>query len=247
MNSGFEKYQFEDVFTASDDYASRFSGDAGKWLLSVQEQTILELIANKLSSKAEILDIGGAHGQLIPVARILQKNLQILASHDDAFKFLAGRENNPDFGQTVSDIFSLPFEKNSFELVTSVRLISHCEPWQKLVQEMCRVSSRYVLIDYPPLISSNILNSIFFPLKKKLEGNTRTFTIFKHSELDAEFSKNGFQLIERRGQFFWPMVIHRKIKSVKSSQFLELIPAMLGITRIFGNPAIAVYKRDSDS
>ncbi len=239
----FSHYKFEDVFTASDGYASRFAGETGEWLLSVQEKTILSLLKDKIQAGSEMLDVGGAHGQLIPVARALNLRLKIAASHQDAVSFLSKRTNQAIHADVTEDLFNLPYRDNSYKLVSSVRLISHIDPWQKHLEEICRVSSEYVLIDYPPLVSSNLLNTLLFPLKKKMEGNTRTFTIFKHSEIDAEFKRNGYQLVARKGQFFWPMVVHRKIKSVRLSNILEFPASFLGLQKIFGNPVIALYQK----
>ena len=51
-----------DVETASDDYAARFAGPVGAWMLQVQERAVLELIAPWPG--ASVLDVGGGHAQL---------------------------------------------------------------------------------------------------------------------------------------------------------------------------------------
>lgn len=243
MNNCNTAYEFEDVFTASENYASRFSGSVGKWLLDVQYKTILECLSGRLNTNKPVLDLAGAHGQLLDLATVLGKRLLIVASHLQAFRSLRSRIDKEQSQKVVSNLLQLPYADNSFEIVSSIRFISHIENWQGFIAEMCRVSDKYVIIDYPPLASSNIFYSLLFPLKKKMEGNTRTFTIFKHNEIDDVFKAHGFTKIQRKGQFFWPMVLHRKIKSVALSKFLELIPAKLGLTKILGNPVIAIYSR----
>ena len=242
------KYQFEDVFTSSQGYANRFSGNIGQWLLSVQSEAIIRALSKRANKGDNLLDFGGGHGQLIEVASALELNPMILASHIDAFANLQQRlsievANSQKYSGFVAALLSIPCKDKAVSVVTCVRLLSHCDDWQHLISEMCRVSSDLVIVDYPPLASSNILYKLLFPIKKILEGNTRTFKIFTHKEIEIEFLANGFSLDQRIGQFFWPMVLHRKLKSVGISKFLEKIAATFGLIYLFGNPSIAVFKR----
>jgi hypothetical protein len=52
-------YKFEDVFTSSQEYASRFAGEVGKWLLSVQDEALLEALEPSVSRGGLLLDVGG--------------------------------------------------------------------------------------------------------------------------------------------------------------------------------------------
>ena len=57
-----------DIHTSSDEYATRFSGAAGTWMLDVQEQITRRLLRGFEGSS--VLDVGGGHGQLaIPLCR----------------------------------------------------------------------------------------------------------------------------------------------------------------------------------
>lgn len=240
-------YKFEDVFTSSQGYADRFAGKIGQWLISLQNKAILKVLSGR-SKKAQMLDVGGGHGQLIELAAELGLELHLSVSHEDALSNLSKRmhnlgKDNLSYEGIVSDLFSIPCKDKSFFVVSSVRLLSHCDDWKRLVSEFCRLSSDYVVVDYPPILSSNIFYKILFPIKKILEGNTRTFTIFRHSEIDNVFLENGFKIKERIGQFFWPMVLHRKLNSVPVSRTLENAAALLGLVRLFGNPTIALYER----
>jgi SAM-dependent methyltransferase len=245
LNRAEAKYQFEDVFTSSAEYASRFSGAVGDWLLAIQEQTILQLVDSLLLTDRPVFDLGGAHGQFAPIAKKLGKKIIIGASHIDAFRQL--RERNlsaaAEQGGIVGSVLNWPLASSSFELVSCLRLLSHIDDWQGLIKEMCRVSDSFVLVEYPTFYSANLLNSILFPLKKKLEGNTRTFTCFKHSQIDAAFRVNGYELAQRKSQFVWPMVLHRKLKSVIISKLLERSAKLFCLDRLIGNPSLALYKK----
>jgi hypothetical protein len=57
-----------DIHTSSDEYALRFSGPAGEWMLAVQERIALRMV--RRFPDATILDVGGGHGQLaLPLCR----------------------------------------------------------------------------------------------------------------------------------------------------------------------------------
>src|SRR5690606_21590302 len=58
-----------DVETSSAGYASRFAGPAGKYLLQTQSQAIEQVLRGLPPGRA--LDVGGGHGQLVPLLRRL--------------------------------------------------------------------------------------------------------------------------------------------------------------------------------
>ena len=53
-----------DIETASDAYAQRFTGEAGRYLLSEQEAAVRAVLADWRGET--VLDVGGGHGQLTP-------------------------------------------------------------------------------------------------------------------------------------------------------------------------------------
>ena len=122
--------------------------------------------------------------------------------------------------------------------------MSHCTQWRTLVAELCRVSDHAVVIDYPVWLSVNILTPLLFFVKRKIEGNTRTYRMFSTLELQREFKKHGFRLEQAKKQFVWPMALHRMLKSIPLSRNLEAPMRWLGITRLFGSPVVAKFVRE---
>ena len=53
-----------DIETSNDDYATRFCGKVGAWMLGMQERGVLKLLAAAVPRGAAVLDVGGGHGQL---------------------------------------------------------------------------------------------------------------------------------------------------------------------------------------
>ena len=235
-----------DIETSSDDYASRFAGKTGEWMLKVQRDITFDLLKN--TSSLNLLDVGGGHGQLaIPLSHAGHK-VTVLGSSESCAKRIAGIINSGKCSFKVGDVVNLPFPDHSFDTVISFRLLTHCEQWPKLIEELCRVSKHSVIIDYPTIQSMNKIAPLLFKAKKKLEGNTRTWKLFRHAEVRDVFTEQGFVLVRRKGQFFLPMVLHRALKCRAISTALENICTSLGLTHLWGSPIImeAVRKPETD-
>jgi len=235
-----------DIETSSEDYASRFAGKTGEWMLKVQKDVTFDLL--KTASSLSVLDVGGGHGQLaIPLCHAGHK-VTVLGSSESCVKRIAGVVNSGKCSFTTGNVINIPFPGRSFDTAISFRLLTHCEQWTKLIGELCRVARHSVIVDYPTIQSLNRIAPFLFKAKKKLEGNTRTWKLFKHSEVHDVFIEHGFIPASRKGQFFLPMVLHRALKCRTLSTALEDICACLGLTHLWGSPIImkAVRKPQPD-
>jgi len=234
-----------DVETSSDDYASRFFGPTGAWMLAVQERAVRDLLGSPDGSS--VLDVGGGHGQLALPLAAAGWRVTVLGSAAVCARRLAPAIDAGRVRFVAGDLLALPFRDGAFDFVVSVRLLPHCERWPQLAAELCRVARRAVIVDYPTLESLNRVAPALFGAKKRLEGNTRTFTLFTHRQVAAAFSAGGFQPAGRVAQFFLPMVLHRALRCRPCSAALETICSGLGLTSRWGSPVIARYSRGGGS
>jgi hypothetical protein len=122
--------------------------------------------------------------------------------------------------------------------------MSHCAAWKRLIAEMCRVADNTVIFDYPVWCSSNFLTPLFFSIKRRIEGNTRVYTIFTTRELEREFRTHRFRRVAMQKQFLFPMGIHRALKSPRLSKALEGVARALLLTRLFGSPIVIAFERE---
>lgn len=236
---------YADVETSSADYATRFSGAEGQWLLEVQNSLVkrcAEAACRGLETPAA-LDVGGGHGQLLAPLSEAGYQLTILGSRPECASRVAQEVAGQRCSFLTGDLCRVPLPDASYHLVTCIRLLTHCEQWRTVVHELCRLSAHSVIIDYPPLLSFNLMYPVLFKVKKILEGNTRSFELFRHREIENEFRSNGFTLKERYGQFFLPMVVHRCLKKPEISKNIEAIFSALAMTQVFGSPVIARFER----
>ena len=232
--------QKADIETSSEGYAQRFSGKIGEYFLATQTKLTLKLL--KKWPNAKILDVGGGHAQL--AVPLVENNYYVtVAGSDESCRNRLDKYLNKDsFEYLTCNLLNLPFDNNSFDVVISFRLLTHEINWQRQISELCRVAKYAVIIDYPDIRSFNIFYDILFNIKKKYEGNTRTYRNFSRKIMLEEFKKNNFINAVIKPEFFLPMVAHRTIKNVFLMKNIENIFSKLGITKLIGSPVIVRFE-----
>lgn len=231
-----------DIETSTDEYANRFTGSCGAWMLEVQEKATLAQLAHHPTTR-RILDVGGGHGQLAhPLVRA-GYDVTVLGSDASCAHRIKSLIDANTCRFDVGNVIKLPYPDQSFDSVICFRLVTHCERWPLLLAECCRVARNSVTIDYPTSTSLNAIAPLFFKAKKNFEKNTRTWTLFTHAQIRNELAKYGFKCESRTGQFFFPMVVHRMLKSRGISAAMEAVTRVLGLNHLLGSPVIATFTR----
>jgi len=116
-----------DLETASDDYAERFSGAVGAWMLKIQETAVLNLLQDHPG--VTILDVGGGHGQLaLPLCRE-KYPVTVVGSAEVCRRRIAALVDAGQCRFQVADVLNLPFADQSFDTVLCFRLVTHCARW----------------------------------------------------------------------------------------------------------------------
>jgi 2-polyprenyl-3-methyl-5-hydroxy-6-metoxy-1,4-benzoquinol methylase len=240
MSDDTNNAQAADEHSASHAYRSRFAGASGAWLLEVQGSAIRTVLAGVgvLPGQAA-LDVGGGHGQCAPLLRDLGYQVTVLGSNERSFTQI----NDPHIARVISPLTALQVGDRSYALVNSFRILPHVDEWQLFIAEICRVSAGLVMVDVPLRVSINAIAPLLFSWKKRLEKNTRPYTLFSLSEIRREFLRHGFEIIGIERQFFWPMALHRMVGSPKISAALEGVAQCLGLRRNLGSPAVILARR----
>ena len=205
-------------------------------MLETQERAVIDSLED--FANPSILDVGGGHGQLAGPLTARGWKVTVAGSSGACRRGIADLEHSGRIEFTVCDLMNLPFADGAYDVVVSVRLIPHCQRWEELIGELCRVARRAVIIDYPTMQSVNAIAPFLFRAKKRFEGNTREWKMFRHDEIERAFAAAGFAVRRRRGQFFLPMVLHRLLKSRSVSSGLESICAAAGLTDRWGSPVM---------
>jgi SAM-dependent methyltransferase len=232
-----------DISTSSDDYARRFAGPVGEWLLGMQTRVTLDLLRG-LPERASVLDVGGGHAQIAPPLIDAGYAITVVGSDSSCGARLQQLIDRGSCRFDVGDLRALPYTDRSFDAVVCFRLLPHSVSWTGLVAELCRVARRSVVLDYPSTRSVNVLSEQLFSLKKGIEQNTRPFLLFSPEQIRCAFREHGFTVRVARPQFLLPMVLHRMVKSPAFSRVAEAPGRVLGLTRWFGSPVIIRADRD---
>jgi ubiquinone/menaquinone biosynthesis C-methylase UbiE len=240
--AGSPGHETPDIETSSADYARRFSGKAGRYLLDVQSRAVREALADLPPGRA--LDVGGGHGQLVDVLTALGWSVTVQGSDAACGQNLRELHGKQRCEFVLGRFDALPFENGSFDLVLAVRLLAHLENWEGALREMCRIARSTVVVDYASTASLNALAPLMFGVKKSIEGNTRPFRSFAPKELGAAFAANGFQVTRAVKQFVLPMGLHRFAGAAAPLRMLEALSRAAGITALIGSPVILRGDRD---
>jgi SAM-dependent methyltransferase len=227
-----------DIATSSEDYASRFAGDAGLWFLETQARLTLDLLRT-LPAGASLLDVGGGHAQIAPSLIEAGYEVTVVGSDPTCAARLGPWTASGRCRFEVVDLRALPYRAQSFDAVVCLRLLPHSVSWEALIEELCRVARRSVLLDYPSRRSANILSEQLFALKKGIERNTRPFMLFTPRQISAAFADHGYIVAAERPQFLLPMALHRWVNLVGLSRAAEATGRVVGLTRWLGSPILA--------
>jgi SAM-dependent methyltransferase len=232
-----------DLETSGSDYAIRFSGDVGRFFLEVQERSVIDLL--KTVRGRTVLDVGGAHGQIAVPLRREGYAVTVFGSSTACHRNLAERVGqNGDFRFVTGDFLKLPFRDRSFDFVVSFRLLPHLDRWPVLIGELARVARFGVLVDYPTMWSVNLFTPLLFWLKKKIEKNTRPYTLFTTGSIRETFRRSGYGVLATRGQFVLPMALHRWAGMNRVLAAAESGARESGITDRIGSPVVLLAVRN---
>jgi 2-polyprenyl-3-methyl-5-hydroxy-6-metoxy-1,4-benzoquinol methylase len=230
-----------DVETSSEAYARRFTGPVGAWFLATQEAATVRMLAPYRG--ASILDVGGGHGQVTEALVAHGYRVTVLGSAPSCRQRIERFVSTGACAFDVGSLLDLPYRGRSYDVVLSYRLLPHVADGSRLLRELARVADRAVLIDVPSRHSLNCLAPWLFEVKKRIEGNTRSFALFDERAVVAVAASTGFAAADRHAQFFLPMALHRLLGAPRFSSAAECVLRVVGATERFGSPVIMKFVR----
>lgn len=230
-----------DVETSSEGYARRFAGPVGRFFLDRQAEGTLDLL--RPFPGASVLDVGGGHAQVTGPLVTAGHAVTVLGSDASCEARVREWTQAGRARFVAGDLLAPPVPDRSYDVVLSYRLLPHVRRWPELVAALSRLSRLAVVVDYPTRRSVNAAADLLFGLKKGVEGNTRPFTVFSDDQVESAFASHGFVPTGRRPQFFFPMALHRALRSAMLARGLEGAASGLGLTRVLGSPVILRLER----
>ncbi|MBN1237366.1 MAG: class I SAM-dependent methyltransferase [Gammaproteobacteria bacterium] len=231
-----------DVHSSSEDYARRFSGAVGQWMLDVQSRAVLQMIEPWLGGT--VLDVGGGHAQLAGPLSEAGCAVTILGSDESCGERPASLLAGTNVLFTVGNIIDPPFADAQFDVVTAFRLMAHVHDWRALLRGLCRVARHAVIIDFATPESVNAFALPLFAIKKKVERDTRPFNLQRRRAVESALAQEGFGHFHHIGQYVAPMALHRLLDSPRLSRALETAFHSGGFANTIGSPVVLRATRE---
>jgi SAM-dependent methyltransferase len=221
----------------------RFGGPIGELVAEAQAAVILQMAGDV--GRRPVLDVGTGTGR---AALLLAKAGAEVTGVDASEQMLAiARERARGAGRSIRfiqrDAHALEFADRSFDVAISLRVLMHSPQWRVAVAELCRVSSRRVIFDYPSARSAALFQSTFRRLAARVGVHTEPYRVFTDGDVTAVLAGAGFQIRNVHRQFVLPIAMHKAIGSRRATTRVEALLDSAGLLRLFGSPVTVMAER----
>jgi ubiquinone/menaquinone biosynthesis C-methylase UbiE len=147
----------------------------------------------------------------------------------------------------IADAHALKFPDRAFDVAVSLRVLMHAPDWRRCMSELCRVSQRLVIFDYPSAASAATIESVGRRAVNAVGGKTEAYRVFSDRQIRRALSESGFAVRSIHRQFVLPIQLHRMIGSRRFTLFSEGILDRTGLLRLFGSPVTVCAERCAPS
>lgn len=234
----------------------RFSGPIGALLLETQERLLTDAIAplaghpgaGRPCEGVHVLDVGTGTGRAaIGLARAGAVVTGVDASAEmlDVARSRAAEITDVPMAITfdVGDAHALPFPSDHFDVGVSLRVLMHTPDWRRCVGELCRVSRRRVIVDFPALSSAAALESAARHGRRLFGAKVEAYRVMSERAMRAALIAHGFRVVHVHRQFVLPIAFHKAIGSRRFTETLERVLAGAGLLWLLGSPVTMVAER----
>ena len=222
----------------------RFSGPIGE-LIARSQARVLANMVGRIKDR-EMLDVGTGTGR---AAFILALGGARVTAVDASEEMLAiARQRSAEQLLTTikfqrGDAHQLDFADRRFDAVVSFRMLMHTPQWKRCVAELCRVTERLVIVDYPSATSVALLESLARRAMHAAGAKTEPYRVFSHRAIADAFDRNGFRIRSVHRQFVLPIAFHKAIGSRRFTLWSENLLDHAGLLKPFGSPVTLVAER----
>ena len=133
----------------------------------------------------------------------------------------------------------------AFDVTVSVRLLMHMPDWRATLTELCRVTRRRLVIDYPARLSAAAIQSAARRLLHAAGRSTEPYRVFGDGAIDAVCRAAGFRVRDRHRHFVLPIALHKTVSAPGFTRRSEDALRAVGVTALFGSPVTLVAEREA--
>jgi len=199
----------------------------------------------RTSDPVRVVDVGTGTGRAaIGLARA---GAEVIGLDASAQMLAVARRRAADAGVSVqfdvADAHALPIADRSVDVAVSLRVLMHVPDWPRCLAELCRVSRRRVIVDFPARLSVARLESFTRRVGAAIGYKTEPYRCLAERDVERAFGSHGFRVISRHRQFVLPIALHKKIGSLGATLGVERALASVGLLRLLGSPVTMVAER----
>lgn len=157
-----------------------------------------------------VLDVGCGEGitlRKLEELGIGKQNVGVDYS-EDAIKI--GKLHHPDLDIRIGNIYDLAFENNSFDAVICTEVLEHLEDPSKAVDELKRVTKKYIIISVPNepfFIGANLLRGKYL---KGFGNHPEHINHWTAWGIENYLRKHNLKVVSTSHPFAWSIVICQK-------------------------------------
>jgi ubiquinone/menaquinone biosynthesis C-methylase UbiE len=162
-----------------------------------------------LRSRA-VLDVGCGEGITLKKLedKKIGKNNEGIDYSATAIKI--GKKIYPQLKLSKGDIYKLDYKDNSFDLLICTEVLEHLKDPIKAVEEMKRVTSKYIIISVPNepfFIMANFLRGKYL---KSFGNHPEHINHWTANGLEKFLKKQGLTIVKKAHPFAWSLVLVKK-------------------------------------
>jgi ubiquinone/menaquinone biosynthesis C-methylase UbiE len=223
--------------------ARRFGGPIGEYVAAAQARALANMVG-RIKDRS-IIDVGtGAGRAAILMARGGARVTAVDASEqmlEVAKKRAADERLHIRFAR--GDAHALTFADRDFDVAICLRVLMHAPDWQRCIAELCRVTERLVIFDYPAAMSVALLESMSRRMIHALGASTEAYRVFSERAIAQALAQSNFRVRSVHRQFVLPIQFHKAIGSRTFTIWSEHVLDRLGLLKRFGSPVTVVAER----
>ena len=222
--------------------ADRFGGSVGELIKLTQERVVFSTLKEVTGWK--VIDVGAGTGRFtIPFLASGAAEVAACDASAQMLEVLQEKIQDPRLHVHVADAHQLQFPDRYFDCALSFRMLLHVMDWKKALSELCRVSSSYVVFDFPPKHGFLLLAPVFHWIRGLFPGNVQKYRTFRIREVFAELDIHGFEVVTIDPGFFLPLIVYRTLGSKGLMRNVERMFSSLGLARLAGSPFTLFARR----
>jgi SAM-dependent methyltransferase len=219
---------------------SRFGGPIGD-LVASQQAKVLANFVGRIKDRV-MLDVGTGTGR---AALLFAVGGARVTGVDASEQMLSiARQRAAEVSASVTflqcDAHALTFPERAFDVVMCLRVLMHTPRWAQCVSEL---SERLVILDYPSVHSTALLQSWLRRLTHALGARNEPYRVFSDREIADALRRGGFRVNSTHRQFVLPIALHKAIGSRRFTLASERLLRRIGFHRLFGSPVTLIAER----